>query len=189
MPRLTPLTPDKMTDAQRAIYDMIDGARPGARQAADGSLIGPFDAFLRNPNTGEKMLQLGSAMRFNSALPRKAIEIAILCVGRKWEAEFEWWAHVRLALEVGVEQHVIDSILNDEVPDLADPIEAAVYHGAQEILTNRGLSNGAYEKLKGLVGEDGLLDLFTLVGYYVTISIILNGFRVPLPEGEKNAFG
>ena len=189
MARLTPLTPDQLNDDQRTLYDTVDAARPGARQAADGSLIGPFDAFLRNPNTGEKMLQLGSAMRFKSAVPRRAIEIAILCVGRKWEAEFEWWAHVRLALDVGVEQHVVDAILNDDVPDLPDPTEAAVYHGVQEILTNRGLSNGAYEKLKGLIGEDGLLDLFTLVGYYVTISIILNGFRVPLPEGEKNAFG
>ncbi len=188
MPRLTPLTPDKMTDAQRALYDTIDGVRPGARQAPDGSLIGPFDAFLRNPNTGEKMLALGSAMRFNSAVPRPAIEVAILCVGRKWEAEFEWWAHVRLAREVGVEDHVIDSILKEEVPDFSDDIQAAVYHGVQELLTNRQLSNGAYAKLKGLVGEDGLLDLFTLVGYYTAISIILNGFRVPLPEGEKNAF-
>lgn len=189
MSRLTPLKPSELDDAQRKLYDTIDGARPGARQAQDGSLIGPFDAFLRNPNTGARMLQLGSAMRFDSNVPRRAIEIAILCVGRKWEAEFEWWAHVRLAREVGVEQSIIDAILTEQTPVFSDAIDAAVYHGVQEILINKGLSNGAYNALKELVGEGGLLDLFTLVGYYTTISIILNGFRVPLPEGEANAFG
>ena len=71
---------------------------------------------------------------------------------------------------------------------MRNDIQAAVYHGAQEILTNRQLSNRAYETLKNLVGEDGLFDLFTLVGYYMTISTILNGFRVPLPDGAQNAF-
>ena len=188
MPRLTPLTPDQMNDDQRSLYDQIDGASPGARLADDKSLVGPFDAFLRNPNTGRKMLELGGAMRFQSALPRPAIEVAILCVGRKWESEFEWFAHVKLAREVGVEDHVIQSILAEETPKFSDDIQEAVYHGTQEILTNRQLSNGAYSKLERLVGENGLLDLFTLIGYYMTISTILNGFRVPLPAGEKNAF-
>ena len=188
MPRLTPLTPDSLNDDQRALYDRINGRDPGSRLAPDGSLVGPFDAFLRNPNTGHKMVDLGAAMRFKSTLPRPAIEVAILCVGRTWEAEFEWYAHVKMAREVGVDEHVIQSILNQEIPTFEDDIQAAVYHGAQEILTNRQLSNRAYETLKNLVGEDGLFDLFTLVGYYMTISTILNGFRVPLPDGAQNAF-
>ncbi len=188
MPRLAPLTPDQLTDDQRDLYDRINGRDAGSRLAPDGSLIGPFDAFLRNPNTGHKMLDLGAAMRFKSTLPRPAIEVAILCVGRKWEAEFEWYAHVKLAREVGVAEHVIQSILDQDVPDFDDDIQAAVYHATQEILTNRQLSNRAYATLKELVGEEGLLDLFTLVGYYMTISTILNGFRVPLPDGAQTAF-
>ena len=93
-----------------------------------GGLAGPFNAWVHHPDLGMVVQGLGERLRFRGTLPgRGAREIAILTVGAKWMAEFEWWAHVRVGRREGVSDETIDAIRRGERPRLPDPAEQAAY--------------------------------------------------------------
>jgi len=189
--RLKGLTPDQFSDAQRGVYAALTGGERGKTANLaheDGSLIGPFNALLYSPEIGNRLQHLGEALRFSNSLDRKLVEIATLCVGRTHKAQFEWWAHERLAKAAGLTQEQINAIKQDAGPNFETDTEALVYRASQEVLTTSHLSDSTYATLKNAVGEQGVMDLITLIGYYTIISYVLNIFDVPLPAGEELPF-
>ena len=189
MPRITPPRPEDMSNEQRALYDAILAGKrgPGMRRE-DGTLIGPFNAMLLNPHVGDRVQRLGEALRFDISLPRNVIEVATLVVGSHWRAQFEWWAHERLAKQAGVSEEVIAAIKQGERPHFSDDDEAGAFEVASQLYRTRRLSDTAYAKAVERFGETGLFELIALVGYYSLVSLLLNGFNVPLPDGEIPPF-
>ena len=189
MPRLTPVRPEAMTDDQQTLYDAILGGKrgPGMRRE-DGALIGPFNAMLLNPHVGDRVQRLGEALRFDISLPRNVIEVATLVVGSHWRAQFEWWAHERLAKQAGVSEAVIAAIKHGERPDFSNADEAGAYDAASELYRTQRLTEASYAKAVQRFGEAGVFELIALVGYYSLVSLLLNGFDVPLPAGETPPF-
>lgn len=189
MPRLEPLRPDAMSAAQREVYSaLLSGKRGAGLTAPDGSLIGPFNAMLRNPHVGNRVQSLGETLRFDTSLSRRVIEIATLVVGAHWRAQFEWWAHERLARQAGLADAVIAAIKRGERPALDDASEATAYEVASEIYRTQRLSDATYARAVQYFGEAGVFELLALVGYYTLVSLILNGFDVPLAPGETPPF-
>jgi 4-carboxymuconolactone decarboxylase len=171
------------------VYDaLLSGKRGAGLTASDGSLIGPFNAMLRNPHVGNRIQSLGEALRFDTSLSRRVIEIATLVVGAHWRAQFEWWAHERLARQAGLSEAVIMAIKRGERPVLDDASEATAYEVATEIYRTQRLSDATYARAVGHFGEAGVFELLALVGYYTLISLLLNGFNVPLAPGETPPF-
>ena len=189
MPRLTPVRPEAMSDEQRTLYEAILGGKrgPGMRRE-DGALIGPFNAMLLNPHVGDRVQRLGEALRFDISLPRNVIEVATLVVGSRWRAQFEWWAHERLAKQAGVAEAVIAAIKRGEQPDFSNDDEAAAYDVASELYRTQRLTDATYALAVQRFGEAGVFELIALVGYYSLVSLLLNGFEVPLPAGETPPF-
>ncbi len=189
MPRLTPVQPEAMSDEQRALYEAILGGKrgPGMR-GEDGALIGPFNAMLLNPHVGDRVQRLGEALRFDISLSRNVIEVATLVVGNHWRAQFEWWAHERLAKQAGVSEAVIAAIKHGERPDFSNDDEAAAYEAASEMYRTQRLTDATYANAVQRFGEAGVFELIALVGYYSLVSLLLNGFEVPLPAGEAPPF-
>ncbi len=189
MPRLAPVRPEAMSDDQRALYEAILGGKrgPGMR-GENGTLIGPFNAMLLNPHVGDRVQRLGEALRFDTSLPRNVIEVATLVVGSHWRAQFEWWAHERLARQAGVSQAIIAAIKRGERPDFSNDDEAAAHDVASELYRTRRLTNATYANAAQRFGEAGVFELIALVGYYSLVSLLLNGFEVPLPAGEAPPF-
>jgi 4-carboxymuconolactone decarboxylase len=189
MSRLEPLRPEAMTEAQRALYDaLLSGKRGSGLTAADGSLIGPFNAMLRNPHVGNRVQSLGEALRFETSLSRRVIEIATLVVGAHWRAQFEWWAHERLARQAGLSEAVIAAIKRGERPVLEDASEATAYSVASEMYRTQRLSDATYARAVEHFGQAGVFELLSLIGYYTLVSLILNGFDVPLAAGATPPF-
>lgn len=189
MPRMEPLRPEAMTDDQRAVYDaLVSGKRGAAIKAPDGTLIGPFNAMLLNPHVGNRVQSLGEALRFDISLSRRVIEIATLVVGAHWRAQFEWWAHERLAKQAGLSDEIIAAIKRGERPALDDASEATAYDVASELYRTQRLSDATYARAEEHFGQAGMFELTALVGYYSLVSIILNGFNVPLAAGETLPF-
>ncbi len=189
MPRLTPVRPDAMSAAQQALYEAIVGGKrgPGMR-GEDGALIGPFNAMLLNPHVGDRVQRLGEALRFDISLPRNVIEVATLVVGSHWRAQFEWWAHERLARQAGVSEAVITAIKRGERPDFSHDDEAKAYDVASELYRTQRLTDATYANAMQCFGEAGVFELIALVGYYSLVSLLLNGFDVPIPAGETPPF-
>ena len=100
----------------------------------------------------------------------------------------KWWAHARIAAGHGLEAEVIDAILAGEVPRFSEEADRLVYEFAGEVLREHRVSESLYGDLAQTLGESELVELVTLLGYYVMISMTLNVFRVELPSGETSPF-
>jgi 4-carboxymuconolactone decarboxylase len=176
--RFRPLTYDEMTPAQKT---MIEHVVSGPR----GSTDGPFNVQLRSPEMGDLGQQFGAATRFATTVPRKLYELAIIITARHWTAQFEWSAHHRGALQAGLTPAVADAIAEGRRPAAMPRDEEAVYDFATELLETKQVSDKTFEAARSLLGERGVVDLINVMGWYGTVSMLLNVDRYPLPEGTR----
>ncbi len=176
--RFKPLTYEQLTLEQKT---MVEHLMSGER----GGLNGPFNVLLRSPEVGDAAQKLGAQLRFHSSLPAKLRELAIIITGRYWVAQYEWYAHHRLALEAGVSPAIADAIQAGKRPASMQPDEEIVYNFCNELLYDKRVSDATFKAAVDKFGERTVVDLTALVGYYNFVSLILNVDRYPLPEGVK----
>ena len=174
--RYPPLRPEQMTPAQRGVADAIAA---GPR----GGLRGPFQAWLRSPELADRLQRVGEYLRFSSSLPRRLNELAILITARAWDAQFEWWAHHRLALDAGLDPAVAADIAEGRRPASMRSDEAVVYDFCTELRATRRVGDATFAAALALLGEAGVIDLIGVSGYYDVVSMTLNVAEVPLPDG------
>jgi len=177
-PRLKELTPETMTPEQRKVADAIQSGPRGA------GLRGPFNALLRSPELCDAVQKVGEYVRFKSSLPAKLNELAIIIAGRHWTAQYEFYAHRRLALQAGLRAEIADAVAAGARPDEMDDDEAIVYDFATELLRTGQVSDAVYQRAADRFGERGVVDLVGAAGYYSLVSLVLNVAQVPLPPGE-----
>jgi len=175
-PRFSALGESDMTEAQKAVHSAIAlGPRGGVR--------GPFNALLRSPELAERVQKLGEYLRFNSALPSRLNEFAILITARYWTAQYEWYAHQILALKAGLDPAVAADLAQGIRPAKLQPDEALVYDFCTELHRDISVSDAAYAAALDAFGERGIVDLLGVSGYYTLVSMVLNVDRHPLPAG------
>jgi 4-carboxymuconolactone decarboxylase len=167
-----------MTPAQRAAADAI---RTGPR----GGLRGPFQAWLRSPELADRLQKVGEFVRFSSSVPPRLNELAILITARAWDAQFEWWAHHRLALEAGLDPQIAVDIAEGRRPSAMQPDETVVYDFCTELRTTRRVSDATLAAALELLGEQGVIELIGVSGYYDVVSMTLNVAEVALPDGVE----
>lgn len=187
--RLPGLTRDELGEDARTLWDAIVGSGRGNVVGESGSLIGPFNAWLHVPEAGLALSELGALLRFGTSLQRRLTEVAIITVGAAWKAEFEWWAHARMAEEHGVAGAVIEAIGAGEVPPFEREDEEIVHAVASQLLSTGRVEQAGYDRAVELLGHQGMVELVCLCGYYCLISFILNAFEVSLPPGVKGRWG
>ncbi len=176
MPRIAPLTAAEMNAEQRQFHDNI---MSGPR----GSLGGPFQAWIHSPDFGDRAQKVGEYCRFNSVLEPRLSELAILITARKWTAQFEWFAHAPMALDGGLSADVIEAVRQNQAPSFGKADEAAVYQFCTELYRDSRVSDATYGEAKARLGEQGVVDLVGILGYYAMVSMTLNVFEIPLPDG------
>ena len=176
--RYLPPHSDQFSDAQRRVAEEITS---GLR----GEIPGPLNMWLRRPELASRAQKLGEYCRYETSLPPELVEIAILCVARFWSSEFEWHAHKRIALEKGVSPGLIESIRNRESPDWETPGQALIFAFSNSLLSQRDVDDELFEKSVAEFGIDGVVDLVGILGYYSFISMTINVFDVPLPDGAS----
>ncbi len=189
--RIDYLTPKNMNAAQRCLYDSINSGERGKRKTLtneDGALIGPLNAWLYSPGIGDCVQRLGEVLRFYNSLPQNLLELTILIIARKWRAQFEWWVHAFHAQRAGLSDTVISDIKNGIRPEGAKPEELVIYDFCVELLDRKRVSENNYQRIKEIIGENGIVDLMSVMGYYTLVSMTLNVFDIPLPEGQTLPF-
>src|SRR5262249_55473703 len=165
--RFTPLTEDTMTPRQREVYHgIVSGPRKGA--------AGPFNALLRSPEVADRVQRVGEYVRFQTTIPAPLNEMAILITGRFWGAQFEFWAHPRLASQAGVAAAIIDASAEGRRPPAMSDDERIVYDFCTELFRDRAVSDSTFMAVAGRFGEQGVIDLIAASGYYSIVSMILN---------------
>ena len=177
MSRLPELTPETMTEAQRQLAEEIaSGPRGGVR--------GPFPWLLRSPGIAAHVQRLGAYIRYESALPGNLRELAILITARFWRAQYEWYAHKPIALKEGVDEAVVDAIAQHRPPQFSDDAEAAVHEFCTAMLDSHVIPDAIYQTTLDRLGEERLVDLVSLLGYYSLLAMVMATFEIPVPGGE-----
>ncbi|MGI9387753.1 MAG: carboxymuconolactone decarboxylase family protein, partial [Methyloligellaceae bacterium] len=148
---------------------------------------GPFNAFLYAPEIGDAAQSLGELLRFHGVLAGRLRELAILTVAAHWRAQYEWWAHAKIARVEGLENGIIEAVKMGHAVAGDDGAEI-VHLFVSELLKDRNVSDRTFQAVKAELGDEALVELVVLVGYYGLIAATLNVFQVPLPEGEEPPF-
>jgi 4-carboxymuconolactone decarboxylase len=187
--RLPYLRYDDLDPDARAVWDGVVGSRGDGMVGPDGGLIGPFNAFVHAPAVGRRLSSLGRVLRFETSIDRRLLEVAIITVGARWKAEFEWWAHARMARKHGVADEVVDAIGRGDDPPFEADDERVVYTVARQLTAGGQLGQDAFAAAQRLLGDAGVVELVSLCGYYTLVSFLLNAFTVPLPPGEAQTWG
>ena len=181
--RIRALPMEALTPEQQAIVAAIN-AGPRGRFNNEG----PFAVFLHAPAFGMLAQALGGYLRYRTSVPPRLSELAILCTGRHWRAQFEWYAHARIALKQGVSEQTIRDLHAGRPPKSAPPDERAVYAFVKELYAKRRVSNAAFARVHKSLGDAGMVELTGILGYYAMISMILDVFRMPVPQGAPAPF-
>src|SRR5919198_988265 len=173
--RMPPLEADKMNDAQRAAAaELAAGPRGGVK--------GPFIALLRSPELMERLQKVGEYLRFRSSLEPRVSEFIMLVVAREWTQQFEWSVHVPLALKAGLKPETVQSLAEARRPAAMAKDEELAYDFSEELLRTKGVSDATYRRALDHFGERGLVDLLGLIGYFATVSMVLNVAHTPALE-------
>lgn len=171
--------PDKSTfsEHQQRVYDAIAG---GPR----GRVRGPLAVWLHRPGLAEHAQALGQYCRYDSSLPPRLSELAILTMAVAWKAEFEWWAHKPIALQAGVSPQVVEALRKGvEIPFEKDD-ERIVHAFVKSLVETRHVPDTLYQEAVQVLGEGMVVDLVGVAGYYTLISMTLKVFEIEPPEGE-----
>lgn len=175
--RLPPIPAEQWSQAQRReAQPIIDGPR--------GALVSPFIPLLRSPELMGHAQRMGEYLRYRSALNQRLSELAILITARCWSQQVEWAIHAPIALKAGVAQSTIDAIAQGRQPESLPADEAAVYAFSIELQHNKGVSDASWAKAVALFGEQGVVDLIGINGYYSLLSMVMNAARTPRPTSS-----
>lgn len=172
--RLPPIAPAQWTEAQRGCAEeIIAGPR--------GALISPFVPLLRSPELCTHAQRMGEYLRYRSAIGLRLSELAILVTASHWHQQVEWSIHVPIALREGIDASVVTAIAEQRTPVFTRADEQIVYAVSQQSLQHKRVDDATWAAACAQLGEQGLVDLTGIVGYYTMLSIVMNGAQTPPP--------
>src|SRR5205814_4825500 len=181
---------DKLTlEQQKLMQAIFAGPRGGGAEATPEAIAqrlkgGPFNAWLRSPELGNLMQAVGGHIRFKSSLPLRLNELAILVTAREWTSQYEWYAHHVLAMKAGLDPKIAEDIAAGKRPANMKEDEAAVYDFCIQLHRAKKVDDANFQRVKALFGEQGIVDLIGVSGYYAAVSMTLNVAEVPVPDGK-----
>ena len=176
--RMSKIAPENMSDAQRkSAAELASGPR--------GAVRGPVYVLLRSPELMSPLQKVGEYLRFRCGLDRRIAEMATLIAARHWTQVYEWNAHHPLALKAGLKPEVAQAIAEGRRPAGMATDEEIVYDLLIEALHNKSVSEVTYERGIRQFGEQNLVDLLAIAGYYAMLAMLLNVARTQLPEGKE----
>ena len=187
MTRLPGLIPGELDDDQRSVYNSIAGgdrAKDGSFPLTDtvGALVGPFNPLLYSPKVGDAIQEVGVAIRFHCELPAPVRELAILIVATHYDCAFERWAHEPIAKQVGLGDEQIEALRLGIQPRLDSTELDASYELCKSTLQQGTVDDAIYNAAVDRLGQQGVVELVALLGYYGLLAQLMNVFEVGIPE-------
>ena len=182
------IQPGEMQPDQKKLFEtIIAGPRSQnyGNEAAQRVLRGgPFNAWMRSPELGMRLQAVGEFVRFKTSIPQRLNELAILITAREWTSQYEWHAHHALAMKAGLDPKIAEDIAAGKRPANMKEDEAAVYDFCIQLHRSKKVDDANFKRVKALFGEQGVIDLIGVSGYYTAVSMTLNIAEVPVPDGK-----
>ncbi|WDD91069.1 carboxymuconolactone decarboxylase family protein [Burkholderia sp. FERM BP-3421] len=169
--RLPSFDPAAATDAQRTVlHDILNGPR--------GNLNGPFLGWIHSPELAQHAQRLGAFCRYQTGLPLRLSELAILVTAARWRSQAEWHIHLPIALDAGVPAATAEALRTGARPVCDDPADALIVRFASELYDTQRVSDATYREAVGRFGATVVVNLVGLLGYYALVSMTLNVFEM-----------
>jgi 4-carboxymuconolactone decarboxylase len=175
--RFAPLKAEELSPPQKAWADMI--AAPPRNAKFNNP---PYRAYIRNPELAPRLTAMSEYLRWNTSLPPRLSELAILITARQWTAQYEWFAHYPLALKAGLDPKVAGDIAAGRRPDTMKDDEAALYDLATALYRDKKVSDPIYQAALEKFGERGIMDIIGIIGYYDITSMTLITMQAGAPN-------
>ena len=174
--RMPPIPADQMTDAQKQ-------ATASFRASRGTEVFGPFIPLLRSPQLMTRAEAMGTYLRYNSVLPPRLSEFVILLTARRWTQQYEWGVHQPIALSAGLGAETVQAIAQGRRPERMADDEAILYAFWDELQRNQSVADATYDQAVAKFGEQGVVDVIGIVGYYTLQAMVLNTARIPSDPG------
>lgn len=179
--RMPILDETALTPEQRPVFDAIAGGKRGVVQ-------GPLRVWLQSPTLADRAQALGSFCRYETQLEPRLSELAVLVTGAFWRSGFEWAVHAPIAVNAGLQEDVVETIRLGGAPIFERDDEAVVYDFSRQLHAKRRVDDRTYWQACNILGQQTVVELVGLLGYYTLISMTINAFEVPVPEGIDDPF-
>ena len=184
-------TPAPKRFPQLSLEDLHPFQRPLGEQIMKVSsigLAGPYNPLLRSPVMGQRVYDLLFYLRWNSSLPLRLNEFAILIIGRQWRSQVEWFAHAPLAIKAGLAPSIVADLKARRRPEGMQADEALVYDFVTELTTDHRVSDATFARARALFDDQQIVDLTTVAGTYVTVAMLLAMAQENVPQGKEPPF-
>jgi 4-carboxymuconolactone decarboxylase len=175
--RFPQITLDQLKGEPRALGEEI-------LKISSVGLAGPYNPMLRSPLMADRMFRLLDYLRFNTSLPRRLNELAILIQARLWTSQVEWYAHYPLDIKAGLSEAVVADLKLGRRPRSMARDEAVVYDFCTELSTGHAVSDDTFARARAELTEQQIVDLIAVSGTYVTVAMMLNAAQEPAPGGQ-----
>jgi 4-carboxymuconolactone decarboxylase len=178
-PRFPQLTMDQLNDAQRPLGEEI-------MKISSVGLGGPYNPLMRSPVLGQRLFDLFHYLRWETSVPLRLNEFAIIIIARQWRSNVEWFAHAPLAAKAGLKAEIIAELKEGKRPSGMAEDETVVYDFVTELTTGQKVSDETYARAKKVFNDQQIVDLTAVAGNYVLVAMMLAMAEetVPASKGE-----
>jgi 4-carboxymuconolactone decarboxylase len=180
-PRFPQLTMDQLSDAQKPLGEQI-------MKVSSVGLGGPYNPMIRSPVLGQRLYDLFYYLRWQTSVPTRLNEFAILIIGRQWRSQVEWFAHAPLAAKAGLSADIIAELKSGKRPSNMAEDEAVVYDFVTELTTTQKVSDETYAQAKKTFNDQQIVDLTAVAGNYVMVAMLLAMAEETVPPGKEEPF-
>ncbi len=189
--RLNPIPPVEFSPEQRALFEQIQDITQGRDRGftmarEDGAMLGPYNAMLHFPMYGSPVWAVNTALSKHTTLPKAVHEIAILVTGSRFSARYEIYAHEFTAAKAGLSLSQVSALAAGSRPATLSEEEGIAFDVAMALSRGAQVPESTYQAASTAFGKDGTAELIYLVGFYCMISVLLNGFDVPVPGRDSD---
>jgi 4-carboxymuconolactone decarboxylase len=178
--RFSALQLDQLTPDQQTMATML--ATPPRNNKLN---TGPFNAYARSPGLGVLLLHVSDFVRFNSSLPPRLSEFAIMIAAQKWTQLYEWRAHYPLAIKGGLDRQILVDLGAGNRPQAMKEDETTLYDFCTEMYRDRNVSDATFKSAVAKFGERGIMDVIGIIGYYDMVSMALIVQQATGKPGEE----
>jgi len=180
-PRFPQLTYEQLNVYQKPLGEQV-------LKVSSVGLGGPYNPLLRSPVLGQRVFDLLYYLRWNTSVPLRLNEMAILITGRLMRSQVEWFAHAPLAIKAGLSPEIVSDLKAQKRPANMKEDEAAVYDFVMELSTKHQVSDETFARARRIFSEQQIVDLTAVTGTYVTVAMILAMAEETVPAGKEPPF-
>ena len=180
-PRFPQLTMDQLNAQQKPLGEQV-------MKVSSVGLAGPYNPMKRSPVLGQKLFDLYHYLRWETSVPAKLNEFAIIIIGRQWRSQVEWYAHAPLAAKAGLSQSIIAELKANKRPSGMAEDEAVTYDFVTELTTTQKVSDETFARAKKVFNDQQIVDLTSVAGNYIAVAMLLAMAEESTPPGKEAPF-